>query len=277
MHPGGKGANQALAASRAGAHVALVGAVGRDAMADTALALVRAAGVDAADVARVDAPTGLALVHVDAQGRNAITIVPGANATVHAAMLADRHVDGRATLVLQLEIPLDEVTRAAQRADARGALVVLNAAPAAPLPVDLLDAIDVLVVNEHEAAVVAGAASLPVDPMAFCEAAADRHALAAIVTLGDRGVVAADAAHRYRLPAARVEVVDTTAAGDAFVGALAAALDRGDALADALADGVAAGSQACTEAGAQPSIAPRERWRSAARALRAAAAVESRR
>jgi ribokinase len=277
VHPGGKGANQALAASCAGARVALAGAVGRDAMADVALALVRAAGVDVAGVARVDAPTGLALIHVDAQGRNAITIVPGANATVRAAMLADRDLDGRTTLLLQLEVPLDEVTRAARRADARGALVVLNAAPAAALPADLLDAVDVLVVNEHEAATVARGAALPADPAAFCAAAADRHALAAIVTLGADGLVAADATRRFRLPAARVEVVDTTAAGDAFVGALAAALDRGDDLADALAEGSAAGSFACTLAGAQPSIAPREKWRAVAREIRTAGAVESRR
>jgi ribokinase len=277
VHPGGKGANQALAARRAGAQVALVGAVGRDAMAGAALALVRAAGVETAGIALVDAPTGLALIHVDARGANAITIVPGANALVHAAMLPDRDADGRTTLVLQLEVPLAEVTRAAQRADARGALVVLNAAPAAPLPSDLLDAVDVLVVNEHEAATIARAASLPVDPMDFCVAAADRHAFAAIVTLGADGVVAADATRRYRLPAARVEVVDTTAAGDAFVGALAAALDRGDDLADALADGTAAGSYACTQAGAQPSIGARGRWIELSRELRAAATVESRR
>src|SRR5436190_216378 len=107
--PGGKGANQALAACRAGARVALVGAVGRDAMADASLALVRAAGVDTAAVARVDAATGIALIHVDARGANAITIVPGANALVHAAMLPDRDADARTTLVLQLEIPLAEV------------------------------------------------------------------------------------------------------------------------------------------------------------------------
>jgi ribokinase len=247
VHPGGKGANQALAASRAGARVVLAGAVGRDAMADAALALVRAAGVDIDAVARVDAPTGLALIHVDAQGRNAITIVPGANATVHAAMLRHRDLDGRTTLVLQLEIPLDEVTSAARacrcarraRRPQRGAAAALSA--------DLLDAVDVLVVNEHEAATVARAASLPADPAAFCVAAANRHALAAIVTLGADGVVAADATGSYRLPAAHVDVVDTTAAGDAFVGALAAALDRGDSLADALADGAAAGSYACTQ------------------------------
>jgi ribokinase len=277
VHGGGKGANQALAARRSGAEVALIGAVGRDGFAEVALASLREAGVDLAGVAALDAPTGVALIHVDAHGRNTITVVPGANQSFHAAMLADRILDGRTTLVLQLEIPLAEATRVAQRASARRSRVMLNAAPPMALSADLLDAVDVLIVNEHEAVVVAEAASVAPDPVAFCVAMADRHALAAVVTLGADGLVATDARNRYRMPAARVDVVDTTAAGDAFVGALAASLDRGDALADALAEGAAAGSHACTAAGAQPSIGLRERWRAMASDLRGRMTVESRR
>ena len=272
VHPGGKGANQALAARRAGAEVALTGAVGRDGFAEIALASLRDAGVDLARVATVDAPTGVALIHVDARGRNTITVVPGAN-----ALLAEADAGDATTLVLQLETPLDTVVAAATTARHRGIRTILNAAPPQALPDALLDALDVLVVNENEAAVVARGASLPEAPDAFCAAAADRWALAAIVTLGPAGVVAADATHRYRVPAGRVEVVDTTAAGDAFVGALAASLDRDAALAEALADGAAAGSCACTRPGAQPSLAPRDRWLALAHELRAAATVESRR
>jgi ribokinase len=181
------------------------------------------------------------------------------------------------TLVLQLETPLDAVVAWATEARRRGLRTILNAAPPRALPDTLLDATDVLVVNEHEAATIARASSLPDDPARFCEAAADRWRLVVIVTLGASGLVAADATHRYRIPAARVDVVDTTAAGDAFVGALAASLDRGDAMADALTDGAAAGSHACTVAGAQPSIGARGHWSDVGRDLRAAAAVESRR
>lgn len=276
VHAGGKGANQALAARRAEAEVALVGAVGRDGFADVALATLREAGVDTASVATAEAPTGMALIHVDARGRNTITVVPGANASLRADQL-DARVPGANTIVLlQLEVPLVEVIAVAQRARARGARVVLNAAPPSALPDTLLDAVDVLVANEHEATVIARAACVPVDPVAFCATAADRWHLVAVVTLGANGLVAADASRRYAVPAGRVDVVDTTAAGDAFVGALSAALERGATLADALADGAAAGSHACTRAGAQASLATRDRWIGMAHELRVAMSVTPR-
>lgn len=276
VHAGGKGANQALAARRAGAKVALVGAVGRDGFADVALATLREAGVDTAGVATLEGPTGLALIHVDAHGRNTITVVPGANGSVRSTQADARLVDARPLVMLQLEVPLAEVIALAQRARAAGARVVLNVAPPTALPDALLDAVDVLIANEHEAAVIAHDAGLPGAPREFCAAAADRWRLAAVVTLGAAGVVAADASHAYQVDAARVEVVDTTAAGDAFAGALAAALDRGATLPDALADGAAAGSHACTRAGAQASLASREHWLGLARELRAAAKVTAR-
>jgi ribokinase len=260
VHAGGKGANQALAARRAGADATMVGAVGRDGFADTALATLREAGVDTSHVATLDVPTGLALIHVDDRGRNTITVVPGANGRVRAAMLDACPLDVSSVVLLQLEVPLAEVVAAVHRARSRGARVVLNVAPPAPLPGDMLDGVDVLVANEHEAAVVADAAGLPRDPAAFCAAAADRWHLLAVVTLGASGVVAADAAYAWHVDAARVAVVDTTAAGDGFVGAFAAALERGAPLVEALAEGAAAGSYACTTQGAQPSLAPRERW-----------------
>lgn len=276
VHAGGKGANQALAARRAGAEVALFGAVGRDGFAELALATLRDTGIDLSGLAVTDHPTGIALIHVDARGRNAITVVPGANADARAAAVADSSLAPTTTVVLQFEVPHAEVASLAARARSRGARVILNVAPPVPLPEALLAAVDVLVVNEHEAAFVARESGLPSDPAGLCSAAADRWKLAAVVTLGADGLVAADAGHRYRVPAAPVDVRDTTAAGDAFVGALAAALDRGATLREALAEGVAAGSHACTGDGAQPSIGRREQWLDRARDVAAASTADPR-
>ena len=276
VHAGGKGANQALAARRAGADVALAGAVGRDGFAEVALASLRGADVGLDGVAISERPTGVALIHVDAQGRNTITVVAGANADARAAPLDDARFGPATTLLLQLEVPLAEAAALAVRAHGRGSRVVLNVAPPAPLPDALLESVDVLVANEHEAEIVARACSLPADPAGFCAAAADRYGCATVVTLGAEGLVAADRTRRYRLPAAPVDVRDTTAAGDAFVGALAAALDRGAPFGEALAEGAAAGSHACAGDGAQPSIGLRDAWRDAARELAALACVEAR-
>lgn len=276
VHAGGKGANQALAARRAGADVALAGAVGRDGFAEVALASLRGADVGLDGVAISERPTGVALIHVDAQGRNTITVVAGANADARAAPLDDARFGPATTLLLQLEVPLAEAAALAVRAHGRGSRVVLNVAPPAPLPDALLESVDVLVANEHEAEIVARACSLPADPAGFCAAAADRYGCATVVTLGAEGLVAADRTRRYRLPAAPVDVRDTTAAGDAFVGALAAALDRGAPFVEALAEGAAAGSHACAGDGAQPSIGLRDAWRDAARELAALACVEAR-
>ena len=162
--PGGKGANQALAARAAGAAVALYGAVGADAFADAALANLRAAGVDLTGVATVGAPTGVALINVADDGENAITVVPGANALARADAVPDDRLARGVTLLMQLEVPAAEVAALAARAHARGASVVLNAAPAVPLPDAILSALAVLVVNESEAAAYASAWQLPAAP-----------------------------------------------------------------------------------------------------------------
>ncbi len=247
--PGGKGANQALAARRAGADVALHGAVGDDAFAATALARLAAAGVDLGGVIRVDAPTGVALINVDAHGENAITVVAGANGRVRAAQVADTALHPGVTLLLQFEVPPGESEMLARRARARGARVVLNGAPASPLPDSLLACVDVFVVNEGEAAFYAGAAA---DPATFSARWKERFGVTTVLTLGPHGAQAFDGDRLVHVPSPAVEVVDSTGAGDAFVGALAAALDRGAGLADALAQGVAAGAKACTHHGAQP-------------------------
>jgi ribokinase len=257
--PGGKGANQALAARVAGADVAMFGAVGADAFADAALVNLRGAGVDVAGVATVAAPTGVALINVADDGENAITVVPGANALARADAVPDGCLARGVTLLMQLEVPVAEVAALAARARACGASVVLNAAPAVALPETLLSAVDVLIVNESEAAAYAAAWRLPAAPAAFIRAATERFGLRVVVTLGARGAMTSDAGAIANLPPPDVAVVDTTGAGDAFAGALAAALDRGADTADAAAAGVSAGALACTHAGAQrwPAVTPK--------------------
>ena len=251
--PGGKGANQALAARRAGAQVALVGAVGADDFAAQALALLKAEGVDLSGVAQAAAPTGAAFIAVDARGENLIVVASGANAFARAHQLETLAIGKADILILQREVPDAQTEAAALHAKAQGARVILNLAPAGVPSHALLGAVDVLIVNEHEAAAVS--AALKISARAPDEIAAAVHSkckISVIVTLGAAGAVAFDHGRRITLPAPPVEVVDTTGAGDAFVGAFAAALDRGLAFEAALARGLAAGSLACAKRGAQP-------------------------
>ncbi|HQR12162.1 MAG TPA: ribokinase [Casimicrobiaceae bacterium] len=254
--PGGKGANQALAARRAGAKVRMFGAVGRDAFAASALANLDAEGIDLSGVAALDRPTGVALIHVDARGENAITVVAGANGGATAGQVPDDALGATATLVLQLEVPIGEIALLLRRT--RGARVILNAAPASTLPDALLREVDILVVNESEAAVVGETLGLPTAPGTFARDAAARVRNAVVVTLGERGALAATGDESFAIAAPVTSVVDTTGAGDALVGALAAALDRGASLRHALAEGVAAGSLACRAFGAQDAIPGKE-------------------
>ena len=254
MHPGGKGANQAVAAARAGSRVTLVGAVGRDAFAAPALADVRASGVDVSAVRAVAGPTGVALVEVAASGENRILIIAGANALVEANDVSADWLRPSTVVVLQQEIPATANLTLATRARAAGARVVLNAAPERDVDPALLDLAGIVVVNESEMHALAAASGLPAEPAAFAAGLVRRHGGVAVVTLGARGAIAAGPEAGYALRAPPVAVVDTTGAGDAFVGALAATIDRGRALPTALAWGVAAGSLACERAGAQPSL-----------------------
>jgi ribokinase len=262
--PGGKGANQAVAAARAGADVAFVTAVGRDADGDRVTAAVRDAGVRILD-RRADAPTGTALITVEASGENSIVVDPGANARLTELTGVEREALAAAGVVLlQLEIPLPTVTQAAALARSSGAVVVLNAAPAAQLPSELLAAVAVLVVNEHEALSLAPSAAGAHAAAAFLA----RDGRAVVLTLGEAGclVVAPDGSS-VSVAAHRVDAVDTTGAGDAFCGAFAAALDRAhaagpgeraaltlDELADAARFASAAAALSVQRAGAVPSI-----------------------
>jgi ribokinase len=248
--PGGKGGNQAVAAARAGARTAILAAVGDDDAGTELTDGLAAAGVAVGAVRTVRTPTGLAVVMVDDSGENAIVVAAGANAALIGLSPQDRAlISGAGVLLAQLEIPLATVHAAAAVARAAGTRVVLNAAPARVLPDDLLGMVDLLVVNELEARALAAG-----DPAGLLDRVA-----AIVVTRGSRGCryLARDSAP-LDLPAPRVRVVDTTGAGDAFAGQLAAALAEGVPVADALLRAVHAGAlcvQRLGAAGAMPSRA----------------------
>lgn len=256
---GGKGANQAVAAARLGGTVSMVGRVGRDGFGDMLLQSLAADGIDTTAIGRdAEEPTGAALIFVEEGGQNMIAVAPGANAKVGPAEVArlTAWLDAGSVLLVQLEVPLPAVEAAVQAARRAGSTVILNAAPAvANLSAALLQGVDVLVVNEVEAASLFGR------PVANQEdaAAAGRTALengvgAAIVTLGAAGAVVVDARGTSPIAAYPVIAVDATAAGDAFVGALGVALGRGADLVSAARVGAAAGAAAASRAGAQSSL-----------------------
>jgi len=244
--PGGKGANQAVAAALDGAPAAFAGAVGADPMADVALAGLRDASVDLARLAIVAAPTACAAVCVDPAGRNQIAVGSGANLLARAAQVEDAALTPATILLLQMEVPPAENAALIRRARARGARVLLNLAPAADVDPDALRALDLLVANEHEAAWLAARLGCPAD-------AAGLHGALGVgvaVTLGEAGAEAATAAGRHRVAAFPVRAVDTTGAGDAWCGVLAAALDRGLPLEAAMRRASAAAALCCTRPGA---------------------------
>lgn len=248
--PGGKGANQAVAAARAGgADVGMLVALGEDPAARVLEDSLQQAGV-ALDIRRRRAlPTGVAFICISDDAENAITVAPGANDALAPDDLPP--LDGVGCLLLQLETPLPTVLAYAQAARAAGVTVILNAAPARALPDALLQSIDVLVANEGEIALLAGIED-------DVRAAMDALPVATIVvTLGDAGAIARDVAGTCLQPAFAVDAVDTTAAGDTFCGVLAAALARGGALPNALREASAASALACTALGAQSSIPQR--------------------
>lgn len=256
--PGGKGANQALAAARAGSAVCLVAAVGTDPFADIALALLAQANVDLGRVQRTPLHTGAAFIGVDANGENAITVAQGANAAISAAGLEGLALTSEDILLLQREIPEAECLAAARYAKRRGARVLLNTAPAGQLSPDLLDCLDGLIANEYEAMALARGLGLTATPPD--EAARqihDRFNLPAIVTLGSDGAVGWSDGVRRAVPALAIAPIDTTGAGDAFCGVFAAALDQKLNFTRALARAAIAGSLACTRPGAQPSLPTR--------------------
>jgi ribokinase len=278
--PGGKGANQAVAAARRGAATTMIGAVGGDVHASAALPLLVASGVDVERVATAEGPTGLAVVTVSSDSENTIVVVPGANASVDEEAVA-RHaevVSRAAVVVLQGEIPISGIERAAQLATGR---LVLNLAPVVAVSAEVVRLADPLVLNEHEgrlllelvapeaAARLAGrdasdhsAGASSADSSADASSGADAAVVAelralgvasVVLTRGAAGALVSDASGSWSVPSPRVQAVDSSGAGDAFVGALSAALAGGSSLLEAAEEAVRVGAYSVTTAGTQPS------------------------
>ena len=237
-HPGGKGLNQAVAAARSGAATSFVGALGTDEAGATLREVLASTGIDTAGCVVSSRPTGRAIITVDHHGENSIVVVPGANLDVRVAQLPPADV-----LLTQLEVPLPVVEDALRRARAAGMRTILNPAPAARLPHDLLALVDVLVPNEHELDHLGAAGELLAAGVG-----------AIVTTLGAEGARVLTVYEEWQVPPFRVDVVDTTGAGDTFCGVLAGCLARGDTLAAATHWASAAGALATTHHGAVPSI-----------------------
>jgi len=243
--PGGKGANQALAARRAGAEVVLAGAVGGDSFAGIALDLLRRANVDTRLVRIVEQPTGCAAIMVSSEAENMIAVAPGANSSTRSDQVPDELLGAGTTLVTQMEVPPSETALLIRRQRARGGYSLLNLAPALPVDTALLEEIDLVVANEGEAAAMGSS------PERLAERL--RHGL--VVTRGAAGAVALlREGTRIEVPALAIEPTDTTGAGDTFVGVLAAALDLGATLETALRRASAAAGLACLARGAQTAM-----------------------
>ncbi|QDU41188.1 Ribokinase [Maioricimonas rarisocia] len=259
---GGKGANQAVAAARLGASVSMVGRVGSDGFGETLLGSLQAEGIHVGHVARTpDCSSGLAIVAVETSGENAITVVPGANGrlSVEDVRAASDVIEAADVLLLQLEVPTETVIAASQIARAAGTRVILDPAPAPTAVPEGLLAVDLLCPNESEAAALNG---LPVESDDDLQAAARRLAeisgAEVIITLGDRGALLHQRdGQSVRVPAFPCTAVDTTAAGDAFAGALALRLAEGTDVPEAIRFANAAGAIAASRHGAQPGMPTR--------------------
>lgn len=258
--PGGKGANQAVAAARQGASVSMLGRVGQDSFGPELINNLHQNGVDTSHV-RIDSQsaTGTAIIVVDSKGQNSIVLSPGANGKVSPADVNAVSFSGYKLLLLQHEIPLEAVASAAQRAKGSGVRVLLNPAPARALSDELISLPDFILPNETELSLLT---NQPVYDISSAEKAAktllEHGAQNVIVTLGTNGALIVSNKQVTHVNTYKVEVVDTTAAGDAFIGGFASALLQDRPLEEAVRYGCACGALATTKFGAQPSLPMRE-------------------
>lgn len=257
--PGGKGANQAVAAARQRVKTAMLGRVGSDSFAPFLVDNLKANKVDTSRVIVDSSATGTAIIVVDANGQNSIVLSPGANGKVSPADVDSASFSNSKLLLLQLEIPTPTVLHAAQQARANGLTVILNPAPAKPLPAELISTVDILIPNESELSLLTG---LPVNDVASAEKAAKeilkQGVKTVIVTLGSKGALLVTSTQVKQVDTYKVKVVDTTAAGDAFIGGFASAMLSGKSLEDSVRYGCACGALATTKFGAQPSLPTKE-------------------
>jgi ribokinase len=272
-HHGGKGANQAVAAARMlprctspskrplpnqGPSVRLIGRVGQDEFGNQLRNALKREGINVHATIPIAAPTGVAFIAVSEEGRNTIIVSPGANHRLRPENLSPAEFEGARVVVLQLEIPLETVRRAAELGRQAGAKVVLNASPAQPLPPRLLEHTDILIVNESEAYGLTGVQpDSPEMALELAQVLAEK-VPSVIITLGEQGAVWVAPEGKGHQPVPKVEAVDTTGAGDAFIGALATAIYEGASLSQAVKRGCVAGSLAVTRLGAQSSLPWRE-------------------
>lgn len=259
--PGGKGANQALAAARAGGAVRMIGAIGDDGYGEPCIALLREAGVDLSLVQETPGPSGMAFILIDAKGENQIVLVPGANETVSP----DPDMVHPGIFLAQLETPISGIEIALEAARATGAVTLFNPAPFDPVCLPVLDLVDILIVNEVELSGLCQALDIEEGtPENTCQDIATRQNCNVLATFGPTGAILSMPDQPSRsFEAPEVDVVATVGAGDTLCGYLAAALDQGQRLEDAIPVAIQAASLACTKAGAQPSIPTKEDLRAA--------------
>lgn len=249
---GGKGANQAAAAAKAGGIVKIVGAVGADEIAKVPLTALKAVGVDCSFVQKADSATGMAMIMLDETAENSIVVASGANMNLSAAAVPDALLTPETVVVMQMEVPPAENFALLERAKAKGAKTVLNVAPAREVPQTALRNIDYLIVNEIEAQTVLGKAGET--PEKTVLALSEKTGGACLMTLGKKGVVAAKDGQVLSVVSLPITPVDTTGAGDAFVGIFAAMIDAGLSFADAVRHACCGAALACLKTGAQESL-----------------------
>ena len=255
MIPGGKGANQAVAAARAGSEVKFFGSVGQDEFGKFAVSAMEDADVDLTGLSKCTEPTGCAMVCVDATGENMISVASGANDKADQSKIPDFLLSQGNTILLQLETPAQQNWDLIERAKKIGARTILNLAPAHNVPVNILESIDILVLNQIEATTLALHLGFDViSPTVAARRIATNFGITCVVTLGAEGAIACSPEGVWQVQAMKIDAVDTTAAGDAFVGVLAASLDGGMTLPEALNRASAASGLACTTSGAQSSL-----------------------